>query len=423
MRRFVDQAALIRLLPLACRRAPAPRRPAKNWLRRCAVLFACLCATSTASAWQAPLEPSNYEPLLTSQANPSLDGLQPPSSFAVAGGNSFASPPLVLARADRVLAPNEFARNVAAEPQPIRLPPPQFIAQADRSSARNTALDANPASASSGELVLPGENTPEGTLGLMTPPDGPRRRGFFARAFGPGVETGGEMLSDIRFDYRNFYSARSLIWLGAGIGVAAILANTSIDQHFSNWYQDDVRSARSDNIHNDIAWLGNGGLMLPIWLGTGFILTPLEEYSPTAHVIGTWGRNSTRAFLVGGPMLLALQYGLGAHRPSADINSYWHPFRDSHGASGDAWIGAISFLTAAKMTDSKLIKAGMWALALFPAWGRIDVDQHYLSQVTLGVWLAALSVEAVDITDRSTNMFIIPSAGPGTFGATFGIKW
>ena len=59
----------------------------------------------------------------------------------------------------------------------------------------------------------------------------------------------------------------------------------------------------------------------------------------------------------------------------------------------------------------------------FPAWGRIDVDQHYLSQVTLGVWLAALSVEAVDITDRSTNMFIIPSAGPGTVGATWGIKW
>ncbi len=140
-------------------------------------------------------------------------------------------------------------------------------------------------------------------------------------------------------------------------------------------------------------------------------------------MIGTWGRNSTRAFLVGGPMLLALQYGLGAHRPSADLDSHWHPFKDSHGASGDAWVGAISFLTAAKMTDSKLLKAALWGLALFPAWGRIDVDQHYLSQVTLGVWLAALSVEAVDITDRSTNMFIIPSAGPGTVGATWGIKW
>ena len=42
------------------------------------------------------------------------------------------------------------------------------------------------------------------------------------------------------------------------------------------------------------------------------------------------------------------------------------------------------------MTDSKLAKVAPWGLALFPAWGRIDVDQHYLSQVTLGVWLAAL---------------------------------
>ena len=98
-------------------------------------------------------------------------------------------------------------------------------------------------------------------------------------------------------------------------------------------------------------------------------MTPLEEYSPTMHVVGTWGRNSTRAFLVGGPMLLALQYGLGAHRPSADINSYWHPFKDSHGASGDAWIGAISFLTAAKMTDSKLAKVALWSLASVPGVG------------------------------------------------------
>jgi membrane-associated phospholipid phosphatase len=231
------------------------------------------------------------------------------------------------------------------------------------------------------------------------------------------------MLSDVRFDYVNFYSPRSLLWLGGGIGVAAILANTSIDQHVRNWYQDDVRSPTTDRIHDDIAWLGNGGLMLPIWLASGYLVTPLEEYSSVAHVVGTWGRNSTRAFLVGGPMLLALQYGLGAHRPSADLDSHWHPFKDSHGASGDAWIGAISFLTAAKMTDSKLAKVALWSLALFPAWGRMDVDQHYLSQVTLGVWLAALSVEAVDRTDRSTNMFIIPTAGPGTFGATFGVRW
>jgi membrane-associated phospholipid phosphatase len=376
--------------------------------------------TGTALGWQdfgvLPLSDRGSTggvPLVTAQVE-RLPPVAPPEA------SGFLNPPLlVVARTERVYSPDRFAQRVSAEPEPIRLPPPTFVSFPE--SANSTSAN-NPASGP-GQLMLPGEETPGGVAGLMTPPDGPKRRGFFAMTFGPGVETAGEMLSDIRFDYRNFYSARSLLWLGAGIGVAAILANTSVDQHFRNWYQDDVRSQRSDNIHNDIAWLGNGGIMLPIWLGTSFVFTPFEEYSYTAHLIGTWGRKSTRAFLVGGPMLLALQYGLGAHRPSAGLDSHWHPFQDSHGASGDAWIGGITFLTLAKMTDSKLVKAAMWALALFPAWGRIDVDQHYLSQVTLGVWLAALSVEAVDITDRSTNMFIVPSAGPGNFGASFGFRW
>lgn len=374
----------------------------------------------TAHGWQdfgsAPFSDGAFgsgTPLVTAQ----LERLPPVASART--GAFTDSPLLVVARSERIYAPDRFAQRVSAEPEPIRLPRPTFVTPPDTAnagSADNTATGP-------GQLMLPGEETPGGVAGLMTPPDGPQRRGYFAMVFGPGIEAGGEMLSDIRLDYRNFYSGRSLLWLGAGIGVAAILANTPIDQHFQNWYQDDVRSARSDNIHNDIAWLGNGGIMLPIWLGTSFVFTPFEEYSYTAHLIGTWGRKSTRAFLVGGPMLLALQYGLGAHRPSADLDSHWHPFQDSHGASGDAWIGGITFLTLAKMTDSKLVKAAMWALALFPAWGRLDVNQHYLSQVTLGVWLAALSVEAVDITDRSTNMFIVPSAGPGNFGASFGFRW
>ncbi|MES1213190.1 MAG: hypothetical protein ABUL64_01255 [Singulisphaera sp.] len=382
-----------------------------------------MCWSATvARAWQDPLLHFDNVGALAGNDSFSLDIPQRLPPVAVGGTSAFMNPPLlVVARPEGVYTPDRFAQRVAAEPQPIRLPAPTFIEQP--SSDPTAASAPNGASASSGELVLPGEGTSEGTLGLMTPPDGPKRRGFFARVFGPGVEAGGEMLTDIPFDYRNFYSPRSLLWLGAGIGVAAILANTPLDQHFQDWYQNDVRSTTTDKIEQDIAWLGHGGLMLPIWLGTSFVFTPFEEDYHAAHVIGTWGRKSTRAFVVGAPMLLALQYGLGAHRPSADINSYWHPFKDSHGASGDAWIGAISFLTAAKMTDSKLVKAAMWALALWPAWGRIDVNQHYLSQATLGVWLAALSVEAVDATDRNTNIFIIPSAGPGTMGDTIGVKW
>jgi len=338
---------------------------------------------------------------------------------------AWQAPPLVFAeRPDRVWSPEYLARRMAEDPPAIDLPLPTFVPTSRVPQAPygpSTILEIPPGVATSG--MIDGDDPRGAITAGLTPREGPMRRGFFAKVFGPGIEAGGELLSDVRFDYRNFYSPRGLLWLGGGIGVAAVLANTSVDQHFRNWYQDDVRSSTSARIHDDIAWLGNGGLMLPIWLATGFLVTPLEDYSPTAHVVGTWGRNSTRAFLVGGPMLLALQYGLGAHRPSAGLDSHWHPFRDSHGASGDAWIGAISFLTAAKMTDSLLAKAGLWTLALFPAWGRIEVDQHYLSQVTLGVWLAALSVEAVAITDRTTSFTIVPTAGPGTMGASLLWQW
>lgn len=393
-------------------------RLSRRWLSVALLVALFGIKAGIAKGWQAPDSPFVGSIGLTGSAALS-DAAIERLPVAPDGTSAFRNPPLlVVSRPERVYAPEQFAQRVSAEPEPIRLPPPTFVAPPEAANSSGGA-----SAVSSGQLVLAGEERPGGVAGLMTPADGPRRRGFFAKVVGPPIETAGEMLTDIPFDYRNFYSARSLLWLGAGIGVAAIVANTSIDQHFRNWYQDDVRSQTSDNIHNAIAWLGNGGIMVPIWVGTSFVFTPIEEYSPTAHIIGTWGRKSTRAFLVGGPMLLALQYGLGAHRPSADLDSHWHPFQDSHGASGDAWIGGITFLTVAKMTDSKLVKAAMWALALFPAWGRIDVDQHYLSQVTLGVWLAALSVEAVDITDRSTNMFIVPSAGPGNFGASFGFKW
>ena len=51
-------------------------------------------------------------------------------------------------------------------------------------------------------------------------------------------------------DYVNFYSPRGLLWLGGGIGVAAIIANSPIDQHFRDWYQEDVRSGTSDRLRS-----------------------------------------------------------------------------------------------------------------------------------------------------------------------------
>jgi hypothetical protein len=358
------------------------------------------------------------------RAQPALEVMMPLPPLSVTAPSPYAGgagqPLWMAARPDRVWAPGRMAQQVSSGTEMVDLPPPTFmqpIGDPTQGYAQGTLVEV-PGGPQSPVLGDPG-----GVTIPQADPE-PTRRGFFAKVFGPGVEALGDSLVDLRFDYINFYSPRSLLWLGAGVGVDAILANTSMDQHFRNWYQDEVHSPTTAHIHDDIAWLGNGGYMLPIFLIAGFVPTPFEEYSPTASVIGTWGRRATRAFLTGGPMLLALQYGLGAHRPSAGLDSHWHPFQDSHGASGDAWVGAITFMTAAKMTDSRLAKVALYSLALFPAWGRIDVDQHYLSQVVLGVWLGALSVEAVDVTERSTQMFVVPSVMPGgAVGMNLGWRW
>jgi hypothetical protein len=253
------------------------------------------------------------------------------------------------------------------------------------------------------------------------PDDG--RPGYFARCFGPGIYAGGELLSSVPFDYKNFYSLRSLAWLGGGVGIAAILANTPADQSFQDWYDGKIKSETSDRIVNDIRWMGRGHIMIPIFVAAGLVLTPFEERWPLAHGVGQWGRRTTRSFLVGAPMLLALQYAIGSYRPRREIDSQWHPFQTTNGVSGDAFIAGIVFISAAKQVENPLAKGALYVAATVPAWGRINDDGHYLSQAFLGVWLAAVAVAAVDQTDRSTTTFIVPYVESGAVGGRVGWRW
>jgi hypothetical protein len=274
-----------------------------------------------------------------------------------------------------------------------------------------------------GGVPLP--TIPDGAGVLIDPSSSgeSERPGYFARWFGPGVYAGGEMLSDVRFDYKNFYSLRSLAWLGTGVGIAAILANTSADQNFQNWYDNKVKGVTSNHLTDSVSWLGHGQYMVPIFIAAGLVLTPFEERWPLARGVGQWGRRTTRGLLVGGPMLLALQYTLGPDRPREDTNSHWHPFKNSHGASGDAFIAGIVLMSAAKEVDNPLAKGVLYAASALPAWGRVNDDAHYFSQAFLGVWLAAVTVSAVDLTDRSTTTFIVPYVEPGVVGGRVGWRW
>ncbi len=226
-------------------------------------------------------------------------------------------------------------------------------------------------------------------------------------------------------DARNFYDRRTLLALTAGVAAHAILANTDLDESIRREYQERQRGAGTDEIseffHSNKSF-GEGAFALPIYgaaLGTRYLCPE----SGVADVSSEWGERSLRTFAVGVPPVLLLQYAIGASRPGeTDHTSQWRPFEDSNGVSGHAFMGAIPFITAAKMTDRPLLKGGFYTLSILPGFSRFNDDDHYLSQVALGWWIAYLSASAVDDSfGLPPNMELV--AGPVADGEGVNLVW
>ncbi len=199
-------------------------------------------------------------------------------------------------------------------------------------------------------------------------------------------------------DIRNFYLDReNLTRLGIGVAGAAVFANTGMDRYIRNKYQDDLRSHRTDEATKIFNISGTALVLVtvPVYIGTygaGMLLhnRTMEE----------WARKSLRATVVGGPALMFLATATGGDRPT-EGNSHWKPFHNFHGVSGHAYIGAVPFITAAKMSENLYQKALLYGLSTFTGLSRINDDKHYFSQVALGWYLAYLSCAVVEKgTDR-----------------------
>ena len=136
----------------------------------------------------------------------------------------------------------------------------------------------------------------------------------------------------------------------------------------------------------------------------------LSDNSPLFTTGGEWGERSLRTLLVGGPPMLGLQYALGASRPDeTKEKSEWQPFQDNNGVSGHAFMGAIPFLSAAKMTEDSYLKAAFYTASALPGLSRITDDDHYPSQVLLGWGIAYLASSAVDNTfELPENVEVFP---------------
>jgi len=210
-------------------------------------------------------------------------------------------------------------------------------------------------------------------------------------------------------DLGNFYLDReNLTRLGIGVAVAAVFANTEMDQYIRDKYQSSTRSHVTDQATKifNISGTEVALVLAPAYLGAYGVGKWL--HNPT---MVEWATNSFRATIVGGPALLVLAAATGADRPT-EGDSNWGSYQNFHGVSGHTYFGAIPFITAAKMSENPYQKAILYGLSTFPGLSRINDDEHYFSQVALGWYLAYLSCAVVekgnDRQEGRTHVLLAP---------------
>lgn len=348
-----------------------------------------------------------------SQAIPDRSAFAPPGTVYAAGPNN--APPggvRLAAGAD----PIESAYALG-EAMPLDLPaePPLY-------TPLNPSIERLPPVY---ESEWPSQNMPAleeldgGANGSLAPQQSETGRWWLPYGLPQRAETAGQRLVDylrqtqanVVSDYRHYYRWSTACDLGWAIALSAPLANTSLDEDFRHWYQRDVRSSGSDDLSSFWRPWGEGKIFIPAWAGLA-VVGHLWEERPLATAVGRFGDRTTRAYLVGAPPMLLMQFALGASRPGETSHgSYWKPFDDTNAVSGHAFIGAVPFLTAARMTDRPAIKGALILLSTLPSWSRVNDDRHYLSQVCLGWYMAHLAVRAVDQTeDDRKPIRVVPIA-------------
>jgi hypothetical protein len=218
-------------------------------------------------------------------------------------------------------------------------------------------------------------------------------------------------------DQMEFYRPEGLLGLGIAGGAAAVMANTSVDEDLYDTYQRELGDSKTLDDLTTVAYrLGDGGLLIPAMV-IGHMAARVYLEGGKDSWIGRWTEHSLRGYLVGAAPLLVAQYAGGSRpeeRNEEDApSSLWNLGSDTNAASGHAFIGAVPFITAAKMTDSLPAKLAWYTLSALPAWSRMHDRAHFPSQVMLGWALAYFSAEAVWRTesDQRVNLAITPVSG------------
>lgn len=238
-------------------------------------------------------------------------------------------------------------------------------------------------------------------------------------------EEGSAFCRDIAMDYRHYYTLWNGLRLLIAVGIAAPLANTEADMKIHEWYQDKIRSSGTDDFSAFCKNFGDGKILLPLAGGMTLIaLATDENLGWMDQVVGEYGKNLARSYLVGAIPVFVMQNLLGGDRP-IEGSTTWTPFKHDHAVSGHAYVGATPFIMAAKMTDKLWLKIFFYTFSTFPAWSRINDGMHSLSQVGLGWFMAYMACEAVAETNhtRVANYAFTPIFSGDTIGVNFMLKF
>lgn len=249
-----------------------------------------------------------------------------------------------------------------------------------------------------------------------------------------GNKSNSTISETIGADYKNFYASDRLIRMGIAFGVAGIAANTNVDMSIRNWYQDNVRSERTnswssvegDNSAFRAKLFGEGKYMVPVAL-----LAASVNYLDSDTAVGNWGANASRAYIVGLPLMWGMQFATGAARPghNAPSGSGWRPFNSdgyAHGVSGHSFVGAVPFLTIAYMNpDNGWVKYPAYLASMAAGLSRINDDAHFPSQVVLGWYMAFEAVDTVfdNNEKKKKSVTITPMVELDGFGMIASGNW
>jgi hypothetical protein len=228
----------------------------------------------------------------------------------------------------------------------------------------------------------------------------------------------------VKQDYRNLYSPQGLTRLLLGFSAGAAMAHTNFDRFVTDdLFRENILGASIDEwaeVLHEPKFIGDGYLTIPLFIGLS-VAEPLWDEYQWGQTVSTWGARSARTILLGGPVLLLSQTIVGGSRPhEASSGSHWTPFQDNNGVSGHSFMGAIPFLTAAKMTDNRWAKVLLYTGSALPALSRINDERHYASQAFLGWYLAYVAADMVHRTDRGERY---GSWSPWVTSEGVGVMW